>query len=547
MLIMPASSVVHYKSAFDIVFDGAVAMEKVQNVIFEWLRKHPVVGDGLIRCYHGWFKSGTTKQVKIGAGYFRVAVNNIECGIDNPENWTIEFIHKDSHDVCRLWCTIISLSKIDENSVRLACLLKYAVSEGWIGDIPGDPHFSVPGVIKCIISIFNCKKNDMKLQSKISECYVGDISVLAKYILDKTRVIPLVVSASCQDGRNLVDLDKLHKIILGNANMYYLNGDDVDAINYYIPTDICLKRGMLRVYSSVAFGVMAMHHRYYTEERVAMIGEEKVLWQVGVGLARNSRTFKTDDLLSISDTVNLSTVWRHRRLKEKHVTSVDELSFYKDILKEKEDEVALLTLELDDCKCESDQYAAMYDKIERQYNDAKNSLVQYRYAKNTNTESVDTGCISRLPNSIEDVLSMLSVLLKDRIIVHEKAYDSAANFAGNDEAVCINAAWKMIYEIGTTLHDMYFNSCRVDIVKEFKDKTGIEVALSESSQTQADRNLMKLRQCVYRGQCVDFSPHVKGGRREMYMRIHYSKIDSERKLLVCYCGEHLPTYGTQRQ
>ncbi|GAB6039045.1 hypothetical protein JCM15519_36040 [Fundidesulfovibrio butyratiphilus] len=230
-----------------------------------------------------------------------------------------------------------------------------------------------------------------------------------------------------------------------------------------------------------------------------------------------------------------------------HVDSKDEIGLYKGELDCKNDELNKKNEELEECREESKLFVEMYDRLEQELKDVKSALLRCNDGKNVSESTADGLVVQRLPASVVDVLRILSKLLSDKIVVHESAFDSAESFSGRDDYCCVCSAWRMVFEIGTTLHGLFYSEKSCDIVKKFKETTGIDIALSESSQTQTNKKLMRQRMYDYDGDVINCSPHIKGGKRESYLRIHFAKLDKENKIIICYCGKHLDTYGTKRR
>ena len=87
-----------------------------------------------------------------------------------------------------------------------------------------------------------------------------------------------------------------------------------------------------------------------------------------------------------------------------------------------------------------------------------------------------------------------------------------------------------------------------NVAELFTQKTGFELAWTETKQTKRDNKLMALRRIGYRGQQVDITPHVKWGNKPpKCLRVHFWVDRDGTQLVIGHCGDHLNTYGTHRR
>ena len=105
-------------------------------------------------------------------------------------------------------------------------------------------------------------------------------------------------------------------------------------------------------------------------------------------------------------------------------------------------------------------------------------------------------------------------------------------------------------QMAVNLWPLYFESHDEEgaIDSRYQAESGYELAFHESSMTNNNASLKKLRERSYDGRTVDITPHVKGkcGKRDSKFRVHFC-VDNEKKLLVIgHCGAHLETAGTRK-
>ena len=81
--------------------------------------------------------------------------------------------------------------------------------------------------------------------------------------------------------------------------------------------------------------------------------------------------------------------------------------------------------------------------------------------------------------------------------------------------------------------------------ERFRHETGgIELTMTEGSQTNRDSRLERLRRVQFDGKPWDVSPHVKWGSG---FRVHFALDREARRVVVGHCGDHLDTAGTRRR
>lgn len=541
MILMPISSSVHYKCAFNIHFDNKNGLIATRQLIKEWLVSHWTLQNSEKHAVGGWFDVGSDDQKIVGDSYCRVAINRGEYKSINPLNWAFEFIHKDFSDPARLWCTEIGLTRIDDLTVRFACLLKHAVFEGWIGSLPQEPCFSVPKLVNTIVETLPCYKEKVKLQHSINESLVGNTQILSSLILENSRTLPIVVSTPDEHGNDPVDLHMLQQIVTANANVFYLPYERIQLFNHQMPKDLGMKPGMVRVYAKIFHGDNPTRHRFYTKSKIEEYGKETVLSQIGIALSRNFKTFIASEIIRIKDVIHARSISKLRELKK------EKLEDYKEFSELLESENADLEDKVKQCSLEIDDAKRIIYELEDELREYK--AKSYRF-ENPDTQrsagDISFTQLSELPSTITDALRTIGSVFSERLIVHENALETAINFSGCDDFNCVKTVWKMGYHLAIDMYEILFQGKQYDIEKEFLSRTGIELAMSENKQTKKDKKMMNKRVCMYQGNEIDFTPHLKGKKREGFLRMHFAIDKVNSKIIICHCGEHIETAGTRK-
>jgi hypothetical protein len=181
-------------------------------------------------------------------------------------------------------------------------------------------------------------------------------------------------------------------------------------------------------------------------------------------------------------------------------------------------------------------------EIKRQFGIVARS--QEQYADHSAQLDKLRECWKTLPENLHDALTLFQKLNPERVVVLNEAFDSAedAEFQHTSEA------WELMMAMAIKLYDILFSGASTgDIEKDFKDRTGFELALSEGKMTKADSKLMASRKRIYQGEEVDVMARTKLTVKNQYLRINYYP-DKVRKLLVIgHCGDHDETAGSRRR
>ena len=110
---MPPSTIIHYKSAFEIESESADIANEIKRIIRKWIQKRRDVGEiGKDAVAQSWFYTGNQDQTKCGS-CIRTAANIGKYDSFNPEHWVLELIHGDNKYPQRLWSVNIGITRID--------------------------------------------------------------------------------------------------------------------------------------------------------------------------------------------------------------------------------------------------------------------------------------------------------------------------------------------------------------------------------------------------------------------------------------------------
>ena len=88
----------------------------------------------------------------------------------------------------------------------------------------------------------------------------------------------------------------------------------------------------------------------------------------------------------------------------------------------------------------------------------------------------------------------------------------------------------------------------MDVEREFRDRTGLEMALTEGRATKRNGELWRERALISNNRTYYAMGHVKYGRRPpKLLRVYYAVPVDSSVIVIRHCGDHLPTAGTRRR
>ena len=152
--------------------------------------------------------------------------------------------------------------------------------------------------------------------------------------------------------------------------------------------------------------------------------------------------------------------------------------------------------------------------------------------------------LSELPKNLSEAVELIEVIFPEKLSFSEEAKKSAKAAS----IIPIDIAWPCLFQMATTLHDLFFVESEkgIDIEKEFNDRTGLGLAMTEGRQTKRDPSLLKLRTIVYEGKKISIVPHVKSGtKKPKLLRVYFYPDQEKKRIIVGHCGDHLDNHSTQ--
>lgn len=430
-LFMPLNCRIHFKTAFDFVAnDDNDPMKIIRSIIYKWVKNHNAVGaDDGYELYQTWFMKGDSEQHNINKAFIRTAANYGRYSKDSPEHWVMEFIHEDNSFSYRLWSVNVGLARIDEKQARFSCIVKYAIKENYIGNIPELPVSTVPKFIRSILDSPSgkCCRDISPIYGDYTEITIKTIDDFLTNIQNKNRHLPFVIIPIENDAEDELSPKKIQRHIVGNANVFVLAPDAFNRFNEIMPYKLRLRKDMIRVYFNIRENDDGYRHRFFLLED-GEIPRTQIKENIITALARNVHNFKPNELSEIKQIMFFRNQFRIEQLKNSTTEN------------DKDEMIALCLKEIEYLEkenSENKELLQVYDE-ENQSLKERDRLNQWKLSVYQQSESENKKlreqleAVSKkfsLPENIFSCLSLAEELYPSRIVVHDNAKKSAKNFA----------------------------------------------------------------------------------------------------------------------
>lgn len=149
--------------------------------------------------------------------------------------------------------------------------------------------------------------------------------------------------------------------------------------------------------------------------------------------------------------------------------------------------------------------------------------------------------IDELPRDLLGVVDLIQKLYPDRVFFTEQARKSAEVASFQD----IHISWRLLRSMATTLFDLFGTNC--DLEKEYRDRSGFELALTETGATKDLSEATRQRMIRYGDRYLFGGAHIKYGTKSpRLLRVHFTYRTESPVIVVGHVGNHLETAGTRR-
>lgn len=449
----------------------------------------------------------------------------------------------------RQWVTDIGYEEQTDGSAQISCIITYSNRAQFIGPYQDPPKASVPNLIGRILKdrSLHCTVGIDRVCLHELELKAGGWPEFMNRITDSRRKMPyILISPKSENDENgnpvfLIQPQELHEKILGTAQVYYAVDSGLVEEAVYLNPDYACYDGAIHVY------MPGGRHRWIGEEDILGYGAEKVMLFIRRAFAESFNYY--DCYFLIDDCrrrmVEQYSSKRMEELKRLHAQAMEKSeSDYieaSDLLQEwknKYDEASDFALEweikYDEAAAERDNFKAINEEYQKMFEENRDRGDGWQ-------EGRAAGVLPEMPKTsdrkveLDDVVGYFRFVFADRMAFADKVLKE-----------CIlspEELWKCLYALGTQMIVLYRKPDSGEIFREFKRRTGIEVASSEGSTTRGNGNLMKQYNIYWNGENINIEPHLKCSA---YQRIHFGYSKTKDMLIVGHIGKHLDTAGTAK-
>ena len=491
-----------------------------------------------------WFFAGDTKYLGNN-----VVLKSSNCNKNGKHLWAFEISQPDKAVQWRKWITQISIFQDNPNLLNFQLQNSFLINSNYLGQSIEDPDYSVPNLIKQILADKKCNPFSGQFPfSKLPiELKLGDGLRFQEHVEGDGKSSPYILITPLLDsGDFLIDPVDLAQRLQGSAQVFFIRNDKdvIDELKFMLKRRFFVYDGAVRLYFpdvDIKAPNAYKRHRYITKADFSTFGEQDIIRQITESVIRKNIFVNQFRPISINDVISCRIRERIVELKDAHTIN-DKND--KELLKLFEDDNKKLYDENIKLKGENEKYEHEIEELNNRNIILENKLKRKNSAeKQAANESL--ACFSAAPQNVLDIFNWFSAAFPQKMDLTERARkvmrDSALNKSQFREFMKIwNALVAMKdFLLPLALREISSNNPVLD----FRNKYGIDLALSEGSQTNCDPKFQAARRDLYKGVQIDVTPHVKID--DSNSRFYYQYVSQYKIIVIGYYG-HLDTYGTRR-
>lgn len=463
--------------------------------------------------------------------------------------WAFEISQPDKILLWRKWITQISIFQASQDLLNFQLQNSFIINSDYIGKSLEDPDYSVPNLVKQILIDKKCNpfSGQFPFSNLPIELKLGDGLRFQDHVESDGKSSPYILITPLLDSGNyLIDPEDLAKRLQGSAQVFFIRNDKdvIDELKFMLKRRFFVYDGAVRIYfPDVNNKTPDAHkrHRYITKTDFGTFGEQEIIRQITESIIRKNIYVNQYRPISINDVISYRTRERIIELKDAHTQNEQS---DKELLKLFEVDNEKLYDENIKLKNENANYEQELEKLKNCNITLESKLKRKNMAeKQVHCESL--ACFDCAPQNVLDIFTWFSSIFPQKLDLTERAKkvmrDSMLNKSQfRDFAKIWNALVAMKdFLLPLGLREISSNNPVVD----FRAKYGIELALSEGSQTNNDPKFQNSRRDSYKDVSIDVTAHVKID--DSNNRFYYQYVPLYKIIVIGYYG-HLNTYGTRR-
>lgn len=475
--------------------------------------------------------------------------------LEYPRLYSFRFSEKDRKVPGRQWVTETGI-KQETSLSDIQCSFLVQTSEISI-NVPSPKLTTRPWLIAEILKKCKASMRTAGLTIKTIDD-LSDAEALVYEIDSPERNYPLILISPTPDGAYFVNLEKILFQTCGLAQIIQI---PVGSNTFGIADILGKTRSAYNGAINILFPMMQRNG-------VQIVPTKLLLPDMIENMMSENISVESEVLTSISHRMNLPYYWQHitpnsvkeaqrKRDLEKHRLHLSEtgnLKQYLELLEEdnqqKQAEIERMQMEI---KTSQDDINFYFDEFEKADDERKslqykneNLLAQLESLRMSRRDRGELEeCTEELRQLIEEYfadcltpnksLELISRLYPDRIIVLESAFKSSKESQGFLER-------KVVIDLLLRLATSYWVT-----LSEGKGDIMARQIFGENFASKEGKNLSnkgrKLRTFLYRDDEIEMLKHLKHGFKDTpaeTIRIHFEWVSEEQKIIVGYCGPHLP-------
>ena len=364
------------------------------------------------------------------------------------------------------------------------------------------------------------------------------------------RELPIIISTL----KRKFDLKRLMQTTLGMTEFYQVDltaMSDADVVTTF--TDCGLEDGIVRPNAINIYlpGIDAAgrhdgSRRYvYTAHQLRSLDAETIITEIRRGLLDVPEAACVEPV-SATDITALETREHTAHLKHRLDTLKRDIEQHQEESPDETslaDDLAVMTGLAEEYSANLDQETKRADAAEQRVYTLTTKVNALQRALNATDATVaPTLDIPKLPSSTTDLLELAEELWPQRLVIHEDAYRSAKDYDGP-----LDEQWDIIRSCATVLWPLVFEQHDPVYNQTYQNETGYVLAMNESKETRDQSAYMRLRTHEINGEQVTVCTHIKGRNTRTFFRLYPYVDNANRRIIIVYAGEHLPTAGTRRK
>lgn len=554
MFTSPAGTL-HYKSTFRIIThaESEYGWSDIIKIVRAWVSsRNPDE-----RFHKRWFFTGTELKFEEHPGVFVKTIPAVGDGQeDRPQFWAIRYERPDSNISFRRWRTDLGLTCLGPSEYLVSIATSHRLQPGYIGEEPPTPIPSAPYIVRLLLETPRAQAFAGSELLTVDPVLLpeGGGPTFSDRVSDPARQCPIIL-VTRENGTGLLKVspEELAKFLVGTAQIYYTETSNLnEELLWTIPHKYVCKDGMVRVYQpGLKFDSERDYrrHRFFTPDQIDQLTPKGVVDALVRGIARGTQALNRIAVTSIEDVFGKRSAQTLAAFRAKYADEPglrEYIEKFDEVERELKAAAVRLKEENNELWQEMEQVLGDREMLEREaaaFRKEVNTLREENHILSLQADAVQQ--LDQLPSSILEAAQLVERLHTDKIVFTDRAKAAAKEASFGD----IGTAWSCFWSAATTLHALYFDPAQqvANIPEEFKNRTGFELALTESSTTQKDGEIMKLRVLDYKERKVDITPHIKHGNKPpKCFRVYFHAHQEEKRIIVGHCGDHLLTSGTRR-